>query len=986
MLIKNSIEGLQGKYYRFNGNEPLLLHDPQTVWVVRSGSMSLFAITIKNGNPEGKRRYLFSVKSAEAMFSTAPEPQGEQLQILAVSLEETELFRMSRKDFEYMLANKQGYAVDLVERWIYQLGSAVASEPDRSLNVLGAGRKCFSLASNEIFRPETGSICWVRIQRGCARLMGFAELVLEPGSGILPLSTYMWLLSEDTLELESFRTEEIQEADTLMVSLAQLQIDFLQMINLLSKQEIQQEIRFCQEREHLKRQVMDETLGELSSVLQRREIAISPKVIHGSSPDQPLLVAAGAVGHALGITICPPARSEDFKRLKDPIDAPAEQLLWSIARASRIRIRRLHLVGNWWKSDCGPMLGYTLEDESPVALLPVKGDRYVIFDPIQQTSTPVDDESAATLATTAYVFYRPLPDKDLKSWDLLRFALRGHFKDVVIILLTAIAVSLLGMVTPQATAILMDNAIPHADRGLLLQIALGLCATAFGGTIFELAQGLALMRLETFADSSTQAAVWDRLLKLKMSFFNQYSIGDLESRVSAISDIRSKLSGTVLKSIFSGVFAFLNLGLLIYYNGSLAWIAIVAAVVNIALTFISGILTLHKVRPSMELQGQIFGMMVQLINGVAKLQVAGAEERAFAYWGKQYSQQLKLTLSTQVIEDILAVGNQVLPTLTSGVLFWFTATLLQQSQQTQGGQALSIGTFLAFNSAFGTFISGATSLSTTVVDILEVVPLWKRAQPILQAEPEVNNSKADPDRLSGRIVVDHVVFRYRDDGPLTLDDVSIRAEPGEFIALVGTSGSGKSTLFRLLLGFETPAEGSIYYDGQDLTGLDIHAVRRQLGVVLQNSRLMSASIFENIASGANVSIDEAWEAAQMAGFADDIEAMPMGMHTVISEGGGNISGGQRQRLLIARALVLKPRILLFDEATSALDNRTQAIVSESLDELKVTRIVIAHRLSTIRNADRIYVLQDGRVVQQGSFERLANQQGLFAQLMMRQKL
>lgn len=649
-------------------------------------------------------------------------------------------------------------------------------------------------------------------------------------------------------------------------------------------------------------------------------------------------------------------------------------------------MRRLHLIGDWWKNDCGPMLAYTLEDESPVALLPVKGDRYESFDPLKQTRTPVNEQSAATLSTIAHVFYRPLPDKDLKTWDILRFALRDHFKDVVIILLTGIAVSLLGMVTPQATAILMDNAIPDANRGLLLQIALGLSATAFGSTIFQLAQGLALMRLETFADSSTQAAVWDRLLKLKVTFFNQYSIGDLESRVSAISDIRFKLSGTVLKSIFSGVFAFLNLGLLIYYNGSLALIAIVAAVVNISLTFIFGMLTLRKIRPLLEQQGQIFGIMVQLIDGVAKLQVAGAEERAFAYWGKQYSQQLKLILSAQVIEDILAVINKVLPTLTSCVLFWFTATLLQQSQQTQGTQALSIGTFLAFNSAFGTFISGATSLSTTVVDVLEVVPLWKRAQPILQAEPEVSNSKVDPSRLSGRVVVDHVVFRYRDDGSLTLDDVNIRAEPGEFIALVGASGSGKSTLFRLLLGFETPESGSIYYDGQELTGLDVHAVRRQMGVVLQNSRLMSASIFENIASGALVTIDEAWEAAQMAGFADDIRAMPMGMHTVVSEGGGNISGGQRQRLLIARALVLKPRILLFDEATSALDNRTQAIVSESLDRLKVTRIVIAHRLSTIRTADRIYVLQHGRVVQQGSFERLVDQQGLFAQLMMRQKL
>ena len=325
--------------------------------------------------------------------------------------------------------------------------------------------------------------------------------------------------------------------------------------------------------------------------------------------------------------------------------------------------------------------------------------------------------------------------------------------------------------------------------------------------------------------------------------------------------------------------------------------------------------------------------------------------------------------------------NQVLPILTTINLFWL-ATGLTRSTET----SLSTGNFLAFNLAFGTFINGTTSLSGTVVDVLQVLPLWQRAEPILKALPEVNSSQVDPGRLSGRLVVDNLNFRYRDDGALTLDDVSIHAEPGEFIAIVGPSGSGKSTLLRLLLGFEVPASGKIYYDGQDLAGLDIYAVRRQLGVVLQNSRLMSASIFNNIASNALISIDDAWEAARMAGFADDIAAMPMGMHTVVSEGATNLSGGQRQRLLIARALVLKPRILLFDEATSALDNRTQAIVSQSLAQLKVTRIAIAHRLSTIHSANRIYVIQNGKVVQQGNFSELANQSGLFAQLMLRQML
>lgn len=324
-----------------------------------------------------------------------------------------------------------------------------------------------------------------------------------------------------------------------------------------------------------------------------------------------------------------------------------------------------------------------------------------------------------------------------------------------------------------------------------------------------------------------------------------------------------------------------------------------------------------------------------------------------------------------------------MPTVSSIIIFWLAVTFITQAPSA-GDAGLSTGKFLAFNSAFAIFIVGTTQLSNTIVSILDISIFWERAKPIFQAQSEIDLSKSDPGRLTGKVKVDRVTFRYREDGPLNLADVTIQAQPGEFIALVGPSGSGKSTLIRLLLGFETPKDGTIYYDGQDLSGLDISAVRRQIGVVLQNGRINSASIFENISSGALVTMEEAWEAARMAGFAEDIQSMPMEMHTVISEGGTNLSGGQRQRLLIARALVLKPKILIFDEATSALDNRTQAIVSTSLDNLGVTRIVIAHRLSTIQNADRIYVIEAGRVVQQGKFEELVNQEGLFANLMARQ--
>ncbi len=975
-----SFSNLKGQHHRFQCNESLLLDDPESIWLVKSGYLALFAIAVNDGIPEGTRRYLFSSIPGQAIFAIAPSLQGKQQEILAVSLEETEILKISRTDFNQLFAEANQEVVTLIERWISQLGSVLAgiTTPTTPTSLPEIGH--FSLVKDQIFQPH--QIAWVRILQGRARWMGFDDLPLTPACGMLPLAANMWLQANNAIELKTVNTADIEDINSLLDGLSQIQSYFLECVNMLQQQEMDAELLRFQARERLESQVMQQTLAELASVLPQlksdrlNNIGFSSN-LDATDPDQALLMAAGAVGRALGIKIRPPATSEDLSRVQDPVEA--------IARASRIRVRRVQMRDNWWQKDCGAMLAFTLADKLPVALLPVSDTRYKLYVPGQQTPIPVDAHIAAALAKTAYAFYRPLPDKKLKTFDLLQFALQGHYKELILVFVMGITISLLGMLTPQATAILIDKAIPDANRGLLSQIAVALVAAAFGGTLFQLALGFATIRLETFADSSTQAAVWDRLLNLKASFFRPFSVGDLDSRVTAISQIRHKLGNTVLKTIFSSLFSLLNLGLLFYYNVSLALIACVVALVNIAVTIISGVFIVRKVRPLLELQGQIFGVMVQLINGVAKIRVAKAEARAFAYWGKQYTHQLKLMLSTQGIEDSLAVINQVLPAITTAALFWFATSLIVQSQ-TPGGGGLSTGTFLAFNVAFGTFINGATSLSSVVVEVLQVLPLWQRAQPILEAEPEISSAQADPGRLSGKLVVDRVTFRYRDDGPLTLDNVNISAEPGEFIAIVGPSGSGKSSLLRLLLGFEFPKSGTIYYDGQDLASLDVHAVRRQLGVVLQNSRLMSASIFENIASGALVTMDEAWEAVQMAGLADDIAAMPMQMHTIVSEGGSNLSGGQRQRLLIARALVLKPRILLFDEATSALDNRTQAIVSESLQKLKVTRVVIAHRLSTIQNADRIYVLAGGKVMQQGSFAELANQPGLFAKLMLQQLL
>ncbi|MDZ8139794.1 MAG: NHLP bacteriocin export ABC transporter permease/ATPase subunit [Nostoc sp. DedQUE04] len=789
----------------------------------------------------------------------------------------------------------------------------------------------------------------------------------------IPSSLRQWsnrlvaVFDDTDIVLDGIKPEEISGTAATLERLQQFHSDFLRCLHELEQQEEKTRFQQFNARSQLNQQASERALGELTSIFRPQEAEFLQE---GTE----LLIAVGAVGRTLGIEIRPPARSEDPKRVKDPLEA--------IARASRIRTRRVILSGKWWESDSGPLLAYTAQGDRPVALLPVGSDRYEVFSPHERRRIPVNIDTARLISPIAYMFYRPFPERVLKTVDIIKFALRGRDREILTVLVLGVISALLGMLTPQATGILIDKAIPDANRGILLQIGLGLLAVSFGNAVFNLVQNIAIARIETVLEVQNQAAVWDRLLKLRVSFFRKYSTGDLQSRVSAIAQIHKLLSSNIIGTIFSSFFALLNLGLLFVYSSQLALVALAIALINFLATTISSIFSRRIIKPMQELQGEIFGLTVELLNGVSKLRVAAAEERAFAYWSKGFSQQLKLMLKSTAIADTVTVINQILPTISSILIFSLTVGIIMH--QLEGGAKFSTGTFLAFNSAFGIFIGGATKLSNAIVSVSEVAVLWERAQPILTELPEVDLNKSDPGRLEGGVKFARVNFRYREDGLLTLDKVSIEAKPGEFIALVGPSGSGKSTIVRLLLGFEQPEDGTIYYDGQDLSGLDISAIRRQLGVVLQNGRINSASIFENISSGALVTMDEAWEAARMAGFAADIEQMPMGMHTVISEGGSNLSGGQRQRLLIARSLVLKPRILIFDEATSALDNRTQAIVSQSLEQLKVTRIAIAHRLSTIRNADRIYVIAAGQVMQQGTFDKLMAQPGIFADLMARQ--
>lgn len=947
-----------------NSNEvfPLL---SSALWRVKSGRLGIFAVGWKNGEPIGERRYLWTVDVGDLIIET--EARTCDLALVAVAFEASEIEPIAR-DAD---ANGDGgicghVTIPLlrqVERWVGGL-TQVKGFPGRSIAETSEVIGTVSLETGEGYSPKA-AMMWVKPKTNQAYWLDGPKFVLEPSSPLFPISRTTWLQSADQpVELEVVSADQLCSKSSYKEFMQGLNLFHqysLEVINEGWETDRQRGEQQFTARQQLNQDVTQTTLQGLVSVLQ-------PGTGDYLLADTPLLRVAGAVGHAMGVKIEPPAESEQSQQVKEPLEA--------IARASQLRMRQVLLRGRWWRQDAGPLMAYTQDGRRPVALLPVRQTHYELLEANGQR-VAVNEAVARTVEPVAFMFYRPLPEGHLTAWDLLKFAFQGRRRDLTVVGLAGIVVTLLGMVLPQMTAVLVDDAIPFGSSGMLLQIGLALVAVAIGRASFQLVQAITTMRLETGSDVALQAAVWDRLLKLQTSFFRDYATGDLLSRVSSITSIRRLLSGSALDAILSGTFALLNLGLLFYYSAKLAALAVAVALLIMVVTVTSGAFLLKKQRPMLEIRGELYGLMVQLINGVSKLRIAGAESRAFAQWGNKYRRLLEIELSTQRLEDSVNIFNTVIPTLTTIALFWLASSLV-------GPFELSTGRFLAFNAAFAIFISGITNLSLTMIDVMDVIPLWMRSQPILDAAPEVTAEKTDPGQLTGAFKVDRVTFRYRDDGPLILDGVTVEAKPGEFIALVGPSGSGKSTVLRLLLGFERPQSGTVYYDGRDMCGLNLTAIRRQLGVVLQNGHISAGSIYENISGGALITQDDAWRAAEMAGFAEDVRNFPMQLHTVVSEGGGNLSGGQRQRLIIARALALNPKLLLLDEATSALDNKTQAIVSESLDRLNVTRVVVAHRLSTIRNADRIYVIKAGRVVQVGSFDELAKQPGVFAELIKRQ--
>lgn len=662
--------------------------------------------------------------------------------------------------------------------------------------------------------------------------------------------------------------------------------------------------------------------------------------------------------------------------IPDNISDVNEQLEY-LMRPCGIMRRTVKLEGKWYRDAVGAMLGVFKESGRVVALLPSGLAGYSYYDYETGKKRKINRSNSHLFNEEAIAFYKPFPLKKLSISSLVKYIVQTFsVSDVIMIALATLALSIVGLIVPMLNKILFDSVLNSGSMQLLVSIAVFFACISVSTMFITAVKNMITARMETKLNISIEAAAMMRVMSLSADFFKTYSAGDLSSRVSQVGELCRLLVSTVLSTGFTSLFSLIYISQVFAYAPTL----VMPALVIIFLTAIGSVIVplaqMQLRTEQLEYLGKESGMTYALITGIQKIRLAGAEKRAFARWGNLYAAYADYEFGPSILTHLHPVMNLAISLVGTIVMYILSVR-----------SGVSVADYYAFNTAYG-MVSGAfAALAGVALTATQIKPVLTTVKPFFEAVPEISGEKQVLTRLSGGIELNNVSFRYSENMPLILDDLTLKIRPGQYVAIVGKSGCGKTTLMRLLLGFEHPKKGAIYYDGRDLEKIDLRSLRRRIGVVMQNGKLFQGDIYSNIVISAPwLTREDAWKAAELAGIADDIKSMPMGMDTVISESMGGISGGQRQRLMIARAIAPKPKILMFDEATSALDNITQKKISEALGSLKCTRIVIAHRLSTIKQCDRIIVLNNGKIIEDGKYEELIEKKGFFAELVARQRV
>ncbi len=954
------------------GNLPVRLDDPDSVWFIDQGAVNLFLVEFKDGVERAAPQHLLRCETGRLLPGVAPDKEDEHekdttLSLIAKGSPGTLLKRLPASLLSEIHPAELAKQTDT---WL----TAVTDTLSRFASHLPRPTALAEPGLTQTLAPCTLSVrrgvVWVsQPSRGASLYMDMvdqAELT-DAGSSheaVIPLTRTSWLTLLDEATLAAKSTETLAQEGVLLPALASFHAVAFNLERLNRRLAVVDDANLERERTTSRRTAETAARRRLFNIYDR------PTDRDADVEDTALGDALRIIGRHQGIDFRIPPRSTLS-------DSPVG--LVDVLDASGVRARRVRFEsgGSWWRGDSTALLAFRARDGQPVALLPGMFGRYREIDPVSKRSVRVTADRAGALKKEAWMFYRPLPARNVKPRDLLRIALHGSAGDLARLVIAGLPGGLIKLLPALALGFVANHIVAGGSAGVLYALAATLAGFGLLGALLHLLQSTAMMRLEGRSASRVEAAFWDRLMRLPSGILRRHPAGDLAMSGMTFQSLRDGLQGIVADSLLSVVFLLPVFGVIFFYDSALGIITLVFSLVSLLVSVALGLRQISPHGRMINAARRVAGRLFQIVGGIVKLRVESAEGSAYAIWARDYREQKRAELELGALEAHSRAFAAALPFLAGGVLLFAVVIVSDRN--------VPVGDFLVVYTVFIAFQTAIARLGESFGTVAAMLPAFKQMRPLLAAVPETDVEGEPVNRLGGEILFDRISFRYEPDGPLILDDVTIHVRPGEFVAIAGESGAGKSTLFRLALGIDRPTAGAVYYDGRDLRHLNLKQVRRKIGSVPQSVGLHPQDLWDNLVGHhEEVATEEIWTAVRVAGIEDEIKGMPMGMMTMVGTSGAVLSGGESQRVTIARSVIGSPRIMLFDEATNWLDNESQAEVMRNLTALTSTRVVIAHRLSTLEQADRIYVLQAGKVVQSGSFRGLMETDGVFRELVKRQ--